>query len=490
MARPTYHLRSHMLQSLACAGCVVFLFGCAVGPDYKPPAEPKTQAFLSADEKAGTTTGASAAAPRWWQSFGSQDLNQLVDAALAGNPSLAASDATLLRVRAEEAAAEGKALPQISANARAEREEVNFAAYGFKPSVGASTTNPEFNLYTVGGGVFYDLDLFGRHAREIEQAEASSEAQLHRTEAAHLSVAGQVAIQAITLAAIRARIANAEKLIEEDRHNVELTDHKRIAGTGTLVEVLRAQSQQAADEADLPALQQSLSEARHLLAILIGKAPGDFTLPELDLDSLTLPGVPATLPSELVHRRPDILQAESELHAATAAIGVATAKLFPDITLGATLSQAAPNVGNVIGSAFRGYDLFAGLTAPIFNGGTLEAGRQAAIAQARVTDADYQETVLKAFAQVADLLTALDHDRRAVEAQQQSVDIAQKSLNLSRRSFEVGNSTVLDIIDAERLYQRAMAGLVEAKAKQYLDTVRLIVATAGGWPGADVSQKS
>ena len=256
-----------------------------------------------------------------------------------------------------------------------------------------------------------------------------------------------------------------------------------------MVQVLNARAQLVADQTALPPLRQALSEAQHLLAILIGVAPADFNAPDFDLDRLRLPApIPVSLPSELVHRRPDILQAEADLHAATAAIGVATARLYPDITLGATLTQAAPSTGNLFKGAFRGYDIFAGLTAPIFHGGTLKAERQAAIEQARAANATYQETVLKAFGQVADLLEALVHDQQAVDAQRQALSVTGSALNLSRRSFQVGNSGVLDVLDAERIHQRSLSGLVEARAQQLLDSARLFVATAGGWTGTPPAQ--
>jgi NodT family efflux transporter outer membrane factor (OMF) lipoprotein len=316
-----------------------------------------------------------------------------------------------------------------------------------------------------------------------------AEVQLHQTEAAHLAVAGQVVNQAIAIAAIRSRIATTQALIADDQRNVDLVDRRRQAGEGTMVQVLNARSQLVADQAILPPLDQALSEAQHLLAILVGVAPADFTAPDFDLDRLRLPApIPVALPSALVHRRPDILQAEADLHAATAAIGVATAKLYPDITLGATLSQAASSGANIFKDAFRGYDLFAGLTAPIFHGGTLKAERRAATEQARAASASYQDTVLKAFGQVADLLAALVHDQQAVDAQRQALSVTGSALDLSRRSFQVGNSGVLDILDAERIHQRAQSGLVEARAQQFVDSARLFVATAGGWTGTPPAQ--
>lgn len=462
------------------------LAACTVGPNFERPATPAAKTYLAAGETAGRAATDGVVPVRWWTAYGSLALDALVDKAIAQNPTIDASNATLASARSALAAARGRALPQVNANARAEREQVNLAGFGFGGGAipGFPTENPEFNLYSVGGGVSYDLDLFGGRRRGIEQAAAQAEAQLRQAEAAHLTLAGQVVTQAITLAAVRARIATVTDLICEDQRNVDLTDKRRRGGEGTMVQVLSARSQLAADQALLPPLRQALSEARHMLAILVGEAPSDFEAPDFDLATLALPGtIPVSLPSELVHRRPDILQAEAELHAATAAIGVATARLYPDITLGATLEQGAPSAGNLLKNAFRGYDVFAGLTAPIFNGGALKAGQQGAEAEARAANARYQEVVLKAFGQVADLLTALDHDAEAVRTQQEAIDVAGAALALSRRSFEVGNSGVLDIVDAERVHQRALTGLVEARARQYLDTARLFVATAGGWTG-------
>jgi len=470
-----------------CAGLLLTaaLAGCTVGPDFHRPASPTQSGYLAPGETAPTAATTGETPVRWWTLYGSPELDALVERALANNRSLEASNATLARARAQLKAVRGTQLPQIDANARIEREQVNLAAFGFdKGTVSGIEGNPEFNLYSVGGGISYDLDLFGGRRRRVEQTGAMTEAQLRQTEAAHLAVAGQVVNQAIAIAAIHSRIATAEALIADDQRNLDLVDRRRQAGEGTMVQVLNARAQLVADQTALPPLRQALSEAQHQLAILLGAAPADFTAPNFDLDSLKLPSpIPVALPSELVHRRPDILQAEADLHAATAAIGVATARLYPDITLGATLSQAAPTPGNLFRNAFRGYDLFAGLTAPIFHGGTLKAERQAAIEQARAANATYQDTVLKAFGQVADLLQALVHDQQAVDAQRQALSVTSSALDLSRRSFQVGNSGVLDVLDAERIHQRALSGLVEARAQQFINSARLFVATAGGWTG-------
>lgn len=465
------------------------LTGCTVGPDFVRPQAPTATSYLPTTEAHAPDTEApgveigSGPPMRWWTAFGSPELEVLVDRAMAHNQSLAASNATLAAARNELRAIAGRQAPQIDANARVDQEQVNLASFGFAGnSALGDSGNPEFHLYSVGGGISYDLDLFGGLRRQVEQSAAQAEAQQRQTEAAHLSIAGQVVNQVLTIAAIRAQIATANALLADDLRNVELTQKRRKGGDGTLVEVLNAQSQYAADRGDVPQLEQQLSEARHLLATLVGAAPSQLGPSDFDLARLTLP-MPVTLalPSELVHRRPDILQAEAELHAAAAGVGVATARLYPDITLGATLTQGASRGGDLVKNTFRGYDLFAGLTAPIFHGGTLKAERAAAIDRARASEALYQQTVLTAFGQVADLLSAIQNDTRSVATQNESVSVADRSRRLSRRSFEVGNSGILQVLETERLYQRSSNGLVVARTRQFLNLARLYVATAGGW---------
>jgi NodT family efflux transporter outer membrane factor (OMF) lipoprotein len=476
---------THRFLSALPLAALALLGACTVGPDFERPKPPSATAYVAPAETetaAGQPAVLAGQGPalQWWTAFGSPQLDALVAKAIANNQSLVASNATLAKAAQELRAIRGTQLPQIDANARVEQQQVNIAALGFS----GFGPNPEFALYTVGGGVSYDLDLFGARRRQVEQTAARAEAQLRQTEAAHLTLAGQVVNQVLLIAATRAQIDAVNALLAEDDKNVSLTDKRRRAGEGTLVQVLNAQSQATADRADLPELNQQLAEAKHMLAVLVGETPAEAQIPDFDLDHLTLPTqIPVSLPSELVHRRPDILQAEADFHAATAAIGVATAHLYPNITLGATIAQAASHPEDVFSGAFRGYDAFAGLTAPIFHGGTLKAEQRAAVEDAKAAQATYQQTVLTAFGQVADLLTAMTHDQQALADQRAAVDVAGRSLALSRRSFEVGNSGVIDVLDQQRVYQRALQGLVQARSRQYLNVARLYVATAGGWTG-------
>lgn len=473
---------------------VATLGGCTVGPNFERPSASVSGGYAeTAKAPRGTPATTPGEGPQlgWWKAFGSPELDTLVDRAMANNQSLAASNATLARARSRIEAVAGKRLPQVDGNARVEREQINLQAFGFDPAAFGGEGNPQFNLYSVGGGVSYDLDLFGGNRRALEQSVAQAEAQLHQTEAAHLTIAGRVVQQVLTIAAIRERIATARQLVGEDQRNVRLTEARRKAGAGTLVEVLSAQGQLANDQADLPQMEQQLAEGRSMLALLIGISPAELGETDFLFGNFVLPrDIPVTIPSTLVRKRPDILQAEADLHAATAAIGVATARLYPDVTLGASISQGAPGVGNLLDSGSRGFDVFAGLTAPIFHGGTLRAERRGAEAAAEASFATYRQTILEAFGQVSDLLTALGNDTRSVATQAQAADIADRSVRLSRRSFQVGNSGVLQVLDASRVHQRARLALVEAKARQFLNVSRLFVAMAGGWTASPSAEAS
>ena len=470
----------------------LMLGACKTGPNFAPPAPPAASAGYGASG-AGRATLAEGPQGKWWEGFGSPELNALVERALANNPSLAASNATLEAARQRIREVAGHALPQVDANARIEHQRFNLAAFGFDPSsfgaagaggVPAFDANPELDLYTLGSGVTYDLDLFGRNARALEQMRAQADAQAQQTAAAHLTIAGRVVTQVLTIAAISDRLAAVSQLVDSSSRNVKLTDARREGGEGTLVEVLAAQAKLAEDRAQIPGLEQQLVEARNMLAILVGTSPGELPPASFNLAGFRLPAqVPVALPSALVHQRPDILSAEARLHAAVAKVGVATAELYPNVTLGANVTQTSPNLGDLFTSGFRGFDVFAGMSAPIFHGGTLKARKRGAEAEARAAAATYQQTVLEAFDQVANLLSALDTDARTLAASREAASITARSLDRSRKAYPIGNSGVLQVLEASRANERAKLSLVDAQGRQALNIARLYVATAGGWLG-------
>jgi outer membrane protein TolC len=200
---------------------------------------------------------------------------------------------------------------------------------------------------------------------------------------------------------------------------------------------------------------------------------------------MTSPGeAPLSLPSELVRRRPDILAAEAELHSATAAIGVAVANQYPDIRLSANLTQSGIKPQNLFNYSSSGWNLLAGVTAPVFHGGALKAERRAAEAEARASLARYQQTVLRAFVQVSDALAALGADQQQIAALTRSQAAAEATVRDAEVAYRLGGGSLMQVVDAQRQLSRARRALAEAQGQRFVDLVQLYAATAADWRAA------
>jgi NodT family efflux transporter outer membrane factor (OMF) lipoprotein len=470
------------------------LGGCAAGPNFHRPPAPAASGYRPAGESNPIDTAAAAAArrapaaapyaqrillgapavPEWWTLFDSPQLDALMRRAMAGNRNLAAAKATLAQARELVAAQTGQLYPQVGLQAGTGRQK-----YGAE-FLGTFAVAP-FTYEAVGASVHYVLDYDGATARSIEEQKALEQYQRSEVDAAQLTLTGDVASEAVIIAATRGEIGAAAELLAEDRSNLRLVRTAFANGSVSRLDVLTAQSQLAGDQTLLPPLYQQLAVARHALAVLLGRPPADGSQPDLELTDMRLPrALPVSVPSQLVRRRPDILAAQAQLHAATAAVGVATANLYPQIALTATLGQQALTPGKLFDASSTAWSLIAGLTQPLFDGGTLRAERRASLDALHASADRYQEVVLDSFGQVADLLDALDHDAQLVAAQANARDTADAGLDLARRSYEAGNSGVLQVLDAQRERQRAQLGLLRAQARQYLDTIQLLLAVGGG----------
>jgi NodT family efflux transporter outer membrane factor (OMF) lipoprotein len=256
--------------------------------------------------------------------------------------------------------------------------------------------------------------------------------------------------------------------------------------------VLVQRTQVAQTRSTLPPLEKSLAQTRHQLSVYAGRLPGESGMPEFELDTLHLPSdLPLSLPSALVRQRPDIQASEALLHAASAQVGVATANLYPQITLSGSVGSAALQAGNLFGPGSGLWSIAAGLLQPIFNGGALTARRRAAIAAYDQAAAQYQATVLTAFQNVADALRALDADAASLKAQAEAESLARESLELATRQYQLGAVSYLALLDAQRSHQQSRIGLVQAQAARFADTAALFQALGGGWwnrePLADIS---
>jgi NodT family efflux transporter outer membrane factor (OMF) lipoprotein len=461
------------------------LVACAVGPDYVPPAAPEDNSYATTGVELQVPSGTEAKqrletgdkiSSDWWALFHSKQLDGVLQQAVADNRTLAAAKATLSQAQELVDQVAGQRYPQLNFGASGVRQRTNLAGSD------ADFKGPTYNVLSLGPTLSFALDPFGLLSRQVEQQEALAESQDYQLSAAYLSLTGNAVAQSIQIAAVRAQIKAIEEIIAQDETNIKSVNTLFKVQEATQIDVQSAQSQLATDRTQLPALRQQLSVARHALAVLVGKAPGAWVPPDFDLGEFSLPEkMTLSLPSELVHQRPDILAAEARLHAASAAIGVATAQLFPNITLTGGISQAATMATNLFTSSANIWNIAANLSAPIFNGGALEAQRQAAKASFEATLHNYEQTVLDAFGQVADLLDALTHDAESVEYQKRALDSTQASVALTRKSYAAGEAKLLEVLDAERLFEQASLGYARAEAQRFSDTAQLFVAMGGGW---------
>ena len=462
--------------------------GCTQGPDFVPPPPPAVADYIAADEAKGEAPGPTqlflsgeGVTAAWWTLFQAPEIDALVAQGIAGSPTLASATARLSEAQQTLAAAVGAAGPAVDFAASATREKLNTASFGLQPNSLPLPAN--FNVYQVGPTARYALDIFGGARRQIEQASALAEVRRYQRDAAWQSLTGNIVTEAIWMATLRAELQAIQDIIEIDRQNLGLVRTERRSGTVPDIDVTTANSQLAADETMLPGPQQQRDVARHALAVLLGLPPADWQPPELDLSALTLPSrIPVSLPSALVHQRPDILAAEAQLHAASARIGVATARIYPDITLSASIGAAALDPAHLFNQTGLLWSIAAGLSQPVFDGGMREAERRGALASFQAAAADYREVVLQAFGQVADLLRALSHDGQMLAAEQRALDIASESKTLHKIRYSGGGSGILELLDAERQYQRARLGYIEAQSRRIRDLIQLQVAMgAGRW---------
>ncbi len=483
-------LSTKPLRLLAVSASAVTLAACAtVGPNFQAPAGPQGPAASGYAMKGDAApaslrlTPDARAAGAWWQAFGSPELDAAIRQGLAGSPTLAQARATLERAQAQLAATRGAQQAQVDANGSAQREKINLAAFGFSgfPDL-PPIQNPEINLFQVGGTVSYDLDLFGGKKRATEKAQAQADAAARQADAAYLSLSGNVAMQAMKIASLRAQIAQVQAMAADDRRVIEMVRQAEAAGGQAHAALSGGVAQLAEDEATLPPLVRDLDAARHQMALLVGKAPAEWAAPDFDLAKLTPPAeTPVSLPSQLVRNRPDILAAEADLHAATAAVGVAIANQYPDLKLSAYLTQEAIKPENIFKTSSAAWDVLGGVTAPVFHGGTLKSQRQAAEADARLALARYQQTVLTAFVQVSDVLSNLGSDDQAIASLKVVNQAAEQAATDAQNALRLGGGPMIDVVTAQRTLSRARRALVEAQGRRMSDLVSLYAATATDW---------
>ncbi len=483
--------RARRAALLAAAGWV--LAACAVGPDYHRPASPQASRFTEAPLPAATGGAAALSGNAqafvegadvpgaWWGLFRSPELTVLVTRALQNNPSLEATANTLRQAQELTIAQEGGLLPTVTGQLTRTREKISGAEAGVG-ATGPFAGGQSFGFYQAQLNIAYTFDVWGQVRRTIEAQAAAAAVQRFQLEAATNMLAANVVAAAVNAASLQAQIAAEQDLIAAEQRLQATVRTQFQLGAATGTDVATQDAQLANTQALVVPLQTQLAQARDQLAAYLGRTPEDAHLPDLRLADLTLPGaVPVSLPSRLVDQRPDIRAAEAQLQQATAQVGVAVANRLPQFTLTGFLGSAPARVGQLFTPGNGIYTLLTQALGPVFQGGTLLHQQRAAYDAARAAALNYRATVINGFQNVADVLTALQGDARALAANEAAQRAAARSLALAQLQFGAGGVSYLTVLTAQTQVQNAILGLIRAQAARYTDTVALYVALGGGW---------
>lgn len=398
----------------------------------------------------------------------------MVREALANSPTLAQATARLRQAQEDLRARSGATkFPSVTGSASVEQKQVNLAAFG------VPFPNPSpFTLLNGSIAVSYALDIFGGNRRQIEALRSQVDYEQWQFEGARLMLAGNVVSAAIRQAQLQQQLAITRQMLDAEQQQLTITERRRAAGGTTDFEVHRQQTVVAQTKALIPTLELQLDTINDQLAVLMGKSPAEARMQTVSLDSLHLPQeLPLSLPSSLVRQRPDVRAAEALLHRASAEVGVATANLYPQIVL----SGSGGGTGTSFTSGGDIWDVGAGLTQPIFNGGALRAEKRKAIAAYDEAGSAYQQTVLTAFQQVADTLHAIQHDAEAFQARDQAAGDASAAYGIASERYRAGGISQLALLDAERQQLQTALDRTASSAARYADSATLFEALGGGW---------
>ncbi len=478
-----------MLSGLRILGLLgmLALSACAAGPDFVPPPPPEAAAY-SPSGFPQTTASADVAGgvaqkflpngkvpAEWWNLFGSSPLNALVASGLQSNPTAKEAEASLKAAKERVFAMRGSLFPSVDLSGNITSQRSVMAG-------GGGFVDPTFTLYNASVNVSYAIDFFGLTRRALEKSQAAEDYQRFYLDAARSSVAANIVTAAISRAAFLAQIDAARENVAASEKQLEMLRAQFEAGAVSKSATLSQEAALAATRATLPDLERKASEAGNLLAALTGRMPHEGLGEDIGLDSLKLPEeLPVTLPSDLVKNRPDIRAAESQLRAASAAIGIATANMLPRFPLSASYGSQSYNIDAFASPASAIWSVGEGVLQPLFRGGELLHKRRAAEADYEAALAAYRGAVLTALREVADVLRALQFDAEALKTQTEAEKAAAASMEMARMQFDAGAISYLALLDAEQALQKAKIAAVQARARRYADTAALFHALGNSY---------
>jgi NodT family efflux transporter outer membrane factor (OMF) lipoprotein len=496
---PSPRFTAHPVRRACALAAALLCAACAVGPDFKRPAEPDVPGYIR--EPVATTATAPVAGGaaqtfkagaevpvRWWSGFGSPAIDHLVERAFEHNPTVDGAKAALRQAHESTAAQFGAYFPAIQASYSPSRAENAVGTIAPTLSSGA----PVYTLHTAQVNVGFLPDVFGLNRRAVESLAAQEESQRFQLEATYVTLASNVVAAAIQQAALQAQVNAAQDIIAAERRSLELLREQARLGYASALDVASQESALAQAEQLMPPLKKQLEQTRDLLMVLAGDLPGQAGRREsgqeapLDLDAMKLPEeLPLGVPSKLVQRRPDVRAAEALVHAASAEVGVAVANRLPQFSISASYGGTATQFARMFDQGDRFWAITGSVTQTIFDFGTLQHRQRAAEAALDQATAQYRSVVLTAFQNVADSLYALKSDADALAASLTAEAAARKTLDLTRRQLDAGAVNVLALLNAQQAYQQTRISRVQAQAARYTDTAALYQALGGGRLSAD-----
>jgi multidrug efflux system outer membrane protein len=450
-------------------GSLAALGGCVQGPDYERPAVAVPDDFRFQDATA------SFAADRgvWWQAFGDPTLDALVGEALASNRDLRIASARVDEAAAIVAGTRAQGLPMVGYGAQASRQRTSEP--GSAPFVGDTRSSI--------GGVLtasWEIDLWGRIARETEAARANLLATEEARRGVTLTLISSVIVGYLNLLDLDERLRISEATVEGRRQYVELFRKRLHGGVISDFEMAQILAEYETTRASLPELRRQIALQEDALSVLLGRNPGPIARPTT-LGAIAAPTVPGGLPSELLTRRPDVLQAEQNLVAANAMIGAVRAQYFPRISLTSVLGLASSALNGLFVGSARTWSFAGELAGPIYTGGGLEAATAQTLARRDQALAAYELTVQNAFRDTEDALVSLQTADESEQIQQRRVGTLENGVRLARERYENGYSDTLDLLDTERGLLSAQLALTGARADRYRALVSLYRALGGDW---------
>lgn len=462
------------LAALALTGLVS---ACSLGPFFDPPKVDAPPAF-EGGLQGGTVAGDFWPSADWWRGFGSAELDQLIAEAKENNRDLKAALHRIEEAEAQVRMARSSLFPSLGASGSVSRSERGSGGSGGNSRGGGATTSWQTGLQAS-----YQLDLFGANRASAGAAELRLASSIYDRETLGITLVADVARAYFQALSARARRGIAENLLENAQSILELLERTEAVGTTSALEVAQQRAAVASQRAALPGLLQSERQSLSALAVLLGRNPQGFTVATASLDELKLPPVTAGLPSELLLRRPDLKRAETSLRAAELDTQAARAQRFPIINLTADGGFASQSLGQLLTSGSWLYSLAASITAPIFQGGRLEAQEDFRTAVYRELAENYQQAVLFAFQDVQNALDAADQSLREQELRREAFVQAREAYRLAELRYRAGTTTFLTVLQAQQSVFQAADSVLQSQLARFNAIIDLYTALGGGWPG-------